>query len=795
MKPDRILRRAPGIASAVILWLCLALGGFAAELPKVPWDQWDKDATNAREMIAGGDIASTTLDELRTAFDRQRAEAQAVSVAASEEVKRLEAEVAALGPAPEEGQTEAPETAAIRADLGGQLEAMRATLVQADRAATRARDLVADLAALGQKRFLQRLTTLSSSPLTPENWSAAIAYVGEVASQARGEVSMMLQTPSLREKAIARLPFALLVVMLALFVAFGVRGFALALLTRRAEGGARRRSRLLLGVGATAVRIVALVVAVSLLLYGVGAVDLLGTVGQQIVTGIAVALIYLIGAYATAAALFSPHTARLRLSSMTDLDARLAFSFMMVLGAVLGGHDMQALLAEVVPQPQEASAVFSFLLISVGSLALWSVARVIRHELVDNSARGDTPISAQIAGVLRRMAIAVALAAPVLSLVGYEFAAQFLFFSSVLSLGLIAVAFLIFAVTREGVEIYLADTGDAQAPAEGERLRLIPIFIGFVLICGLIPLLALTWGASWTDLAVSYEAIASGFVIGDVAISPVDFFWFLLIFLFGYSLTRLAQRTLRNSVFPKAGMTRGGADALASGIGYIGVLLAAVAAISAVGLDLSNLAIVAGALSVGIGFGLQNIVNNFVSGIILLVERPIRVGDWIEVGGVAGYVEKVNVRSTEIRTFDRASYILPNSDLISGAVLNWTHADTTGRVIVKVGVAYGSDTRQVERILLGIAADHPMIIASPPPQALFMSFGSDALEFELRAFLRDINWMLSVRSDLNFSIAEQFAAAGIEIPFAQREVTIKNPEALATALRARPVATGGANDA
>jgi potassium efflux system protein len=224
-------------------------------------------------------------------------------------------------------------------------------------------------------------------------------------------------------------------------------------------------------------------------------------------------------------------------------------------------------------------------------------------------------------------------------------------------------------------------------------------------------------------------------------------------------------------------MERGSREAVVTVFGYSGMLVAVVVSLGVAGIDFANLAIIAGALSVGIGFGLQNIVNNFVSGLILLIERPVKTGDWIVVGGTEGHVKRIRIRSTQIETFDRADVIVPNSELIASQVTNWMLRDTTGRVRVPVGVAYGSDTQKVREILERIAGEHPDVITKNPklvPVVLFMDFGNSSLNFELRVYIRNIDHRLQVKSDINFAIDTAFREAGIEIPFPQQDLHVKN---------------------
>ncbi len=301
------------------------------------------------------------------------------------------------------------------------------------------------------------------------------------------------------------------------------------------------------------------------------------------------------------------------------------------------------------------------------------------------------------------------------------------------------------------------------------------LILDLILFLVSVPVILLMVGVEWSQFDDWLIRIFHGFQIGSTTISIVNLLQAVTFFLLLLFLTRLVQGMIEKKFIPKTHMDKGASNSLVTLVGYVGFLIAAIVAVSALGLDFSNIALIAGALSVGIGFGLQSIVNNFVSGLILLFERPVKVGDWVVLASGEGFVKSISVRSTVIQTFDHASIIVPNSELISSSVTNWTLTDRQGRVIILVGVSYKSDPEEVRNVLLGCAESHPRLAKYPAPVVYFKEFGNSSLDFELRVFLKEINEWIKVKSELRFMIFKAFKEAGIEIPFPQRDVHIKEP--------------------
>jgi potassium-dependent mechanosensitive channel len=272
---------------------------------------------------------------------------------------------------------------------------------------------------------------------------------------------------------------------------------------------------------------------------------------------------------------------------------------------------------------------------------------------------------------------------------------------------------------------------------------------------------------SWlkTILALKFER-------GSVSISVEDILAFILTVWASYLLSALLRFILQEDVYPRIGVQKGMAYATSSLINYIILALGFVIGLGVIGVSLTKMTVLAGAFGVGIGFGLQSIVNNFVSGLILLFERPLHVGDTIEVGDISGEVKHIGIRASTVRTFRGADIVVPNADLVTKQVTNWTLGDKLRRIDLPVGVNYGADPEEVIQIFERVAKTHPDVLHSPAPLALFSGYGDSSINFNVRAWTDKLEKFPMIRSELATAIYHACYEAGINFPFPQREVRI-----------------------
>lgn len=247
----------------------------------------------------------------------------------------------------------------------------------------------------------------------------------------------------------------------------------------------------------------------------------------------------------------------------------------------------------------------------------------------------------------------------------------------------------------------------------------------------------------------------------------------LLMFLAILYLLRLFRGWFVPKILRRLHLRPAAQASLTAALSYVSVLVALLVGLSVFGVNLRSLGLLVSALSVGLGFGLQHIVNNFISGILIMFERPFRIGDWIVVNDKEGIVYKINIRSTELETFDRAIVIIPNADIISGQLTNWTLTDAGGRIAIDVGVGYDSDLNKVLKTALDIAKSDPRVLTDPAPSAIVTEFADSAINIRLRCYLSNILERSYVKSDLMIRLQQAFAENGIDIPFPQRVVQVQ----------------------
>lgn len=481
-------------------------------------------------------------------------------------------------------------------------------------------------------------------------------------------------------------------------------------------------------------------------------------------------------------AVLAPRESAWRLVRVSDQGARLLVWAIIVMTVVNGLDYLAGTISEVMGSPIVLTVVKSLIASIIIGLVLMAMSLikpiVTAGEMLDGQGK-PWPRAVSLLFVLTGAALIIA------ALSGYVGLARFVATQIVMT-GAILVTMYIGILTGKAVAKQNALAGTVVGRYLEKRFQMEQIGLDQAgLVAGLgiyalvilffIPLILLQWGFKIADIQAWAYRIFTEIKIGSITISIVGIFAGILLFAVGYVVTRWFQRWLDGSVMARSRIDPGVRNSVKTGVGYLGLALAGLVGISAVGLDLSNLALVAGALSLGVGFGLQNIVSNFVSGLILLVERPFKVGDWVVTGTTEGFVRRISVRATEIETFQRQTIMVPNSLFINASVGNWTHRNKLGRSDIPVTVSYDAAPRQVMDTLLQIAAAHPLVLKNPEPQAVFSAFGETTMTFELRIYLADIVNGNGVRNDLRLEIYERFREEGLGAPFPKEILEAEQP--------------------
>ena len=427
-------------------------------------------------------------------------------------------------------------------------------------------------------------------------------------------------------------------------------------------------------------------------------------------------------------AMLAPENSQWRVGDISEDSARATYWRTVMLAVIF--HIILFLAAALtrLDVSHELSATFTLavtVLLSFNILALLRPA-YWRHGATEPSSEADVATeqdASTASGALklgRFLLRLIALSAPIAAAAGYTQLAQALILRTIDIAIVIGLVYLVRAFLREVSSLALEPDGRVNSVARRlfsvgqdglERaLFWILLALDLILIVLAAGLVGIMLGVSPHVLLQLVGRTLQGFSVGGVTISPGSIVAGIAVFIALMLATRFLQRVLSQRVLPRTQLDVGVRHSIAAATGYVGITVAAIVAVAMVGLDLSNLAIIAGALSVGIGFGLQAIVNNFAAGLIILAERPIKVGDWIKIGANQGTVKRINVRSTEIETFQRQSVIVPNADVISTALINYTHKDRFIRIEIPVGVAYGSDTEQVRDLLLEVGQEFLSIV-------------------------------------------------------------------------------------
>jgi potassium efflux system protein len=733
--------------------------------------QFRADLDRMAELLRRPALGEKDLLDTRSALETLRTSAAERSATLAAPLAEVNQQIASLGAPPEQGASEDAGVAKARADLNATRDRLQSLKSQFDVIAVEAEQNAGRVAALQRDQFFERVFDRRRSILNPTLWYDTGVGFGVLVSGLG-----LLFKNWWAEVGPKGDPVGLLLVPLFIIIFAGGYGFVSRWARHWMERYANRsRSiddmsrlwRIVRGLITTAVALVILFVPIRLALDASGYfTPRLLMVWMAVVTTVSGAIFYFVLARRVA----SPAEPQWRI---VDLDDRAASRFTLLVGAIALVASLNTQLSKIaealylpVSYTVGQSAVFALLLLSLLSLTLL----VVKNQDGLANKAGRRIYFAWVSSLVPFIWLLILLGFGAL-LMGYVALADYIAHQMVrtaMVLGLLFVLYHLFDAAisasfdpQSGFGVFLRRvTGLGERGIE--RLGLVVrTGVDLVLLIAGIPLLVLLWTLTWVDFGGFYNTLALGVKIGEITISPAVVLMMFAILVAGVLATKLFNRWLSRRILSDTQINRGVQDSILKGSTYVGYFLAATLALTTTGIDFSNLALIAGALGIGIGLGLQSIVNNFVSGLIILAERPIRVGDWVSLPSGEGIVRRINVRSTEIETFDSCSIILPNSALVTEPVRNWTHNDNMGRIMVAVTVDYDCDAEQVKNLLLETARGHEKVLSAPEPFVSLARFSPSGLDLELRACVADILEGAGVASDIRFAVYKLFREKGI----------------------------------
>ncbi len=756
-----------------------------------------KTLQDLKVKLADPSLPAGELAKTREQLEIVRERAKLVDLELASPLAQMDAQVSRLGPAPKDGETEPETVASQRAELERVRGVLLGARTQLALAAGAADQLASQAGQIERTRYFDRLFRHEKSILAPSLWSDGIARVSDI--WVRSE-----RLASGYYKLIADNNGAWVVwFLLAAFIALAAGGYqACRVLAHRVRAGKAPNGELGKLVRVVAVPIgYALVAAVAttifgVLLFGLGAES---SRIEQFYEAFALMMVMFAFTRGLARSILSPTQPDWRIANLSTQAAQKWLNLLTIAFVIMAASYLFNELFVVINLSDELTALRQAIVLPVLMIILVRLILIAQRDRRSEEAQQFSTVYFSWASYLVQPIWLLVIATGLALIAGYITLATYIA-ANIVVIGVV-VSFL-YCIRR------LADAFVAQSISEGSRISdtlknafsmseqgikrsgiALNAIVDFTLLLLGLPLLLSLTALSWVDVRGWFSTAFFGFNIGDITISLSSIFLAIAVFVIGLVLTRFVTGWLDRRILSATEMDAGVRNSIRTGASYTATILALLVAFAAAGVNFGNIAIVAGALSVGIGFGLQSIVNNFVSGLILLAERPIKVGDWVSVTAGEGTVTKINVRATEIETFDRCSIIVPNSSLISDAVQNWTHGDLMGRCKVAIGVSYDADPQQVHDILVKCAEEHPRAMAYPQPSVLFKDFGASSLDFELRVFINDVNWVAFVGSELRFAIHKALKEAGIEIPFPQRDINVRGLHetvAEAVQVKARP---------